>query len=72
MGTSTANSPAQAKIEQTFAYWRDEVKAERPDVVFLVSTTTVPALTDREMTTRLVRVADSAKNEYRRPRAAFQ
>ena len=40
MGTSTATLTWQKKIEQTFAYWRDEVKAERPDVVFLVSTTT--------------------------------
>ena len=53
------------KIEQTFAYWRDEVHAQYPDVVFIVSTTTIPALTDREMTTRLARVADSSKNEYR-------
>jgi hypothetical protein len=54
-----------AKIEETFAYWRDQVKAEHPDVVFIVSTTTIPALTDREMTTRLARVADSPKNEYK-------
>jgi hypothetical protein len=54
-----------SKIEETFVYWRDEVKAEHPEVVFLISTTTVPALTLREMTTRLARVADSAKNEYR-------
>ena len=53
------------KIEETFVYWHDEVKAAHPDVVFLVSTTTVPALTDREMTTRLAHIADSAKNEYR-------
>jgi len=53
------------KIEETFAYWRDGVKAAHPDIVFLVSTTTVPALTDREMTTRLAQIADSAKNEYR-------
>jgi hypothetical protein len=53
------------QIEATFRYWRDEVKADHPDVVFIVSTTTLPALTDREMTTRLARVADSAKNEYR-------
>jgi hypothetical protein len=52
------------QIEATFAYWRDRVKAEHPEVVFLVSTTTVPALVGREMTTRLVRIADSAKNEY--------
>jgi hypothetical protein len=53
------------KIEDTFAYWRDAIKADHPNVVFFVSTTTIPALTDREMTTRLARVADSSKNEYR-------
>ena len=53
------------KIEETFIYWRDQVKAAHPNVVFIVSTTTVPALTDREMTTRLASIADSAKNEYR-------
>jgi hypothetical protein len=54
-----------AQIEDTFAYWRDTVKAAHPDVVFIVSTTTIAALTDREMSTRLARVADSPKNEYR-------
>jgi hypothetical protein len=53
------------KIEDTFGYWRDRVRTQHPNVVFVVSTTTIPALTDREMTTRLARVADSAKNEYR-------
>jgi hypothetical protein len=53
------------RIEDTFARWRDAVHAHHPHVVFIVSTTTIPALTDREMTTRLARVADSAKNEYR-------
>jgi hypothetical protein len=53
------------RIEETFAYWRDTVKATHPHVVFLTSTTTLPALTDREMTTRLASIADSAKNEYR-------
>ena len=53
------------KIEDTFAFWRNEVQKDHPDVVFVVSTTTIPALTDREMTTRLPRIADSAKNEYR-------
>jgi hypothetical protein len=52
------------RIEDTFVHWRDVVHAAHPDVVFAVSTTTIPALTLREMTTRLVRVADSAKNEY--------
>ncbi len=53
------------RIEDTFGYWMSEVKAQHPGVVFAVSTTSVPALTTREMTTRLVRIADSAKNEYR-------
>jgi hypothetical protein len=52
------------KIEDTFLFWRDRVKAEYPNVVFAVSTTTIPALTSHEMTTRLVRIADVAKNEY--------
>jgi hypothetical protein len=52
------------KIEETFVYWRDQIKSGHPNVVFIVSTTTIPALTDREMTTRLVYIADSAKNEY--------
>jgi hypothetical protein len=53
------------QIEETFIYWRDTVKARYPHVVFIVSTTTIPALTNREMTTRLASIADSAKNEYR-------
>jgi hypothetical protein len=53
------------RIEDTFVFWRDAVKARHPNVVFAVSTTTIPALTSREMTTRLARVADAAKNEYR-------
>ncbi len=52
------------RIEETFIRWRDEIKAAHPNVVFVISTTVVPALTDREMTTRLARLADSAKNEY--------
>jgi hypothetical protein len=54
-----------AKIEETFVYWREQVRADFPNVVFIISTTTVPALTDCEMTTRLARIADSSKNEYR-------
>ncbi len=53
------------RIEDTFAHWLDAVKTKHPDIVFIVSTTTIPALTDREMTTRLARIADSSKNEYR-------
>lgn len=52
------------RIEDTFVGWRDAVHAAYPGVVFVVSTTTIPAVTLREMTTRLVHVADSAKNEY--------
>jgi hypothetical protein len=52
------------QIEDTFIYWRDRVKAEYPNVLFIVSSTVIPGLTDREMTTRLVSLADSSKNEY--------
>jgi hypothetical protein len=52
------------KIEETFSYWRDRVKAKHPEVVFIISTTTIPALTHHAMTTRLARIADSPKNEY--------
>jgi hypothetical protein len=52
------------KIEETFAYWRDEVKAKHPRVVFVVSTDDFAALMDRGVTTRLAFIADSAKNEY--------
>jgi hypothetical protein len=41
------------------------VKVRYPGVVFIVSTPTIAALTDRETTTRLARIADSAKSEYR-------
>lgn len=53
------------KVEETFAYWKASVKSKYPDVIFLISTTTIPSLTNRRMTTNLVRIADSAKNEYR-------
>jgi hypothetical protein len=53
------------QIERTFEFWHNGVKAEHPEVVFAVSTTSIPALTTREMTTRLARIADTAKNEYR-------
>jgi hypothetical protein len=52
------------KIEETFAYWRHEVKAQYPEVVFVISTDMFAALMDRAVTTRLARIADSAKNEY--------
>ena len=53
------------RIEDTFLYWRNAVQARYPHVVFIVSTATIPALTDREMTTRLARISDHPKNEYR-------
>jgi hypothetical protein len=52
------------KIEATFTYWRDEVKARHPDVVFVISIDDFAALMYRGVTTRLARIADSAKNEY--------
>jgi hypothetical protein len=52
------------RIEETFAYWRNRVKARHPAVVFVVSTDDFAGLMDRGVTTRLARNADSAKNEY--------
>ena len=52
------------RVEATFAYWRQQVRARYPHVVFAISTTTIPALTSRQMTTRLASIADSPKNEY--------
>jgi hypothetical protein len=52
------------KIEETFTYWRDRVKARHPKVVFVISTDDFAGLMDRGVTTRLARIADSAKNEY--------
>jgi hypothetical protein len=52
------------KIEETFNYWRDKVKDRHRNVVFVISTDDFAALIDRGVTTRLARIADSAKNEY--------
>lgn len=52
------------RIEDTFTYWRDQVKAKHPDVVFVISTTQLAFLSERTATTRLAAIADSAKNEY--------
>ena len=52
------------RIEDTFAHWRDSVKASYPGVVFVVSTDDFAAFMNRGVTTRLARIADSAKNEY--------
>jgi hypothetical protein len=51
-------------VEATFVYWKKEVKARFKDVVFSISTTSLPCLSNRRMTTNLVRIADGAKNEY--------
>lgn len=52
------------RVEETFAYWRREVHARYPELVFIISTAVVPALVNRRMTTNLVRLADSSKNEF--------
>lgn len=53
------------KIEETFAYWKKVVKNQFPHVVFVISTTGIPVPHSRYETTNLVRLADSAKNEYK-------
>ncbi len=52
------------QVEKTFIYWRDTIKPRFPEVVFIISTTFLPVLDNRRMTTNLARLADSAKNEY--------
>lgn len=52
------------RVEETFAYWRREVHARYPEVIFVISADAIPALWNRRMTTNLVRLADSAKNEF--------
>jgi hypothetical protein len=54
------------KIEETFAYWRRRVRERYPNVLFIISSTVVPSLLDRRMTTNLVRIADASKNEFRK------
>jgi hypothetical protein len=53
-----------AQIEDTFAYWKKRVRERHPDIVFIISTTTIASLGDREMTTNLVRLADLPKSEF--------
>lgn len=56
------------QAEQTvalFSRWKSTVQAQFPSVVFVVSTTFIPALVNRRMTTRLAAVADAAKTEFR-------
>ena len=52
------------KIAETFTYWRDEVKATHPNVVFIVATDGFATLIEPVLTTRLLRVADVGKDEY--------
>lgn len=52
------------KVEETFSYWKREVKLVYPNVVFAISTTFIPSLINRRMTTNLARIADVPKNEY--------
>ena len=53
-----------SQVEENFAYWRDTVHQKYPEVVFVVSTTTIPSLINPRMTTNLVRLADSPKSEF--------
>ena len=56
------------QAEQTvalFSRWKSTGQAQFPSVVFVVSTTYLPALVNRRMTTRLAAVADAAKTEFR-------
>ncbi len=53
-----------SEVEETFRYWRNEVKAQYPDVVFVISTTFVPALISQRMTTTLAKISDAPKTEF--------
>ena len=53
------------KIEETFHYWREEVKKDYPNVVFIVSTSFLSSLNPtRSMSTNLCRIIDSPKTEF--------
>jgi hypothetical protein len=52
------------RIEDTFAHWCERVKAQHPGVAFVISTDDFASFMNRGVTTRLARIADSAKNEY--------
>jgi hypothetical protein len=52
------------EVARTFARWRTHVKRAHPDAVFVVSAGGLQSLGNRRSSTNLVRIADSAKNEY--------
>lgn len=54
-------------IERTFLKWREALHARNPNLVMLIASNTYPALTDRQTTNRLYRIADSMKTEFSIP-----
>jgi len=54
-------------IEQTFLKWRKTLHSRYPDLVMLVGSHTWPIMTERHMTNRLFRIADSMKTEFNLP-----
>lgn len=54
-------------IERTIKKWRDAVHSKNGEVVMLVSGYMWPAMTDRHLSNRLFRVADSMKTEFSLP-----
>ena len=52
-------------VEKAFNDWRNAVLERYPNVVFIISAASMPALIDRRLSTNLVRIADSAKHEFR-------
>lgn len=54
-------------IEQTFLKWRKTLHARYPNVVMMVGSHTWPIMTERHMTGRLFRIADSMKTEFNLP-----
>ena len=54
-------------IEQTFLKWRKTLHAKYPNVVMMVGSHTWPIMTERHMTGRLFRIADSMKTEFNLP-----
>ncbi|HEO70891.1 MAG TPA: hypothetical protein ENN80_06465, partial [Candidatus Hydrogenedentes bacterium] len=54
-------------IERAFVKLRTAIHRHNPEVVMLISANTWPAFTDRNMTHRLWRIADSVKTEFSLP-----
>ena len=54
-------------IERTFVKWRRAIHERNPEVVMLVGSNTWPTISDRHMTNRLFRIADSMKTEFSLP-----